>query len=66
MRLTQAATFAGAATILICIIGAFAHLRYLLGYSDDETWSRDAKQISVWVVWTAVATFLIGMVSHPS
>lgn len=57
--------FTGAATILIAVIGAIAHVRYLLGYSDQEAWSKEAKQVSVWFIWAAVAFFLIGLFSQP-
>jgi len=66
MNFEQAAMFAGAAAILIATVGAVAHLRYLLGYSDEEMWSSEAKQISVWIVWTAIAFFMIGLVSQSS
>jgi hypothetical protein len=66
MHFEQAATFAGAATILIVLIGAVVHVRYLLRYSDEQTWSRDAKQIAVWVVWAALISFAIGLFSQPS
>jgi hypothetical protein len=66
MHFEQAATFAGAATILIALIGAVAHVRYLLRYSDEQAWSEDAKQIAVWVVWAALTSFAIGLFSQPS